>query len=69
MDQQKQISISFLLIGIIGISGAISGLIQSHEISELKKHPTYHCDGSATMGYAVPGTPEAAACWIEGGRK
>jgi ABC-type Fe3+ transport system permease subunit len=33
------------------------------------KHPTYHCDGSATMGYAVPGTPEAAACWIEGGEK
>lgn len=29
------------------------------------KHPTYHCDGSTTMGYAVPGTPEAAACWIE----
>lgn len=36
---------------------------------ELKKHPTYHCDGATTMGYAVPGTPEAAACWIEGGEK
>lgn len=28
--------------------------------------PTYHCDGSDTMGYVAPGEPEAAACWIEG---
>lgn len=59
-------------LAMAGIAVIISNLVnihQSYEISDLKKHPTYHCDGSTTMGYAVPGTPEAATCWIEGGEK
>jgi hypothetical protein len=34
-------------------------------IEILEQHPTYHCDGSKTLGYAEPGSPEASACWIE----
>lgn len=66
MNQHKTNALAFILIGIVGIGGSVSGFfIQRHEINELKKQPTYHCDGSETHGFANPGTPEAAACWFE----
>lgn len=68
MDQRKNLTIVAFGLAIVGLTGAATDFVQMREISELKKHPTYHCDGSTTMGYAVPGTPEAAACWIEGGK-
>ena len=57
-----------LMIGIIGITGSFSALIQRSEIDKLEeqlKQPSYYCDGSETRGFATPGTPEAAACWFE----
>jgi len=57
--------IILLMIGIIGITASVSATIQRMEINELKKQPTYHCDGSETRGFAEPGSPEASACWFE----
>jgi len=69
MDQRKNLTFVAVSLAFLGLAGAATDFAQMREIENLKKHPTYHCDGSTTMGYAVPGTPEAAACWIEGGRK
>lgn len=65
----RNANLELTMVGITVIIASLVNIHQSYEISDLKKRPTYHCDGSATTGYAVPGTPEAAACWIEGGEK
>jgi len=56
---------TLFVVGIAAMLANVANIIQADEIEELQKQPTYHCDGSTTMGYAVPGTPEAAACWFE----
>lgn len=72
MNNRKDFVRIYLMISIMGFLAMVNGFALAyalHEVDGLKKHPTYHCDGSTTMGYAAPGTPEAAACWIEGGEK
>ncbi len=63
------ITVNSMLTFALSIAVAVGFWAIGNRLDELEKAPTYHCDGSATMGYAVPGTPEAAACWIEGGEK
>lgn len=58
-----------MLFGVTALALLLAGFALGLKYAGPEKHPTYHCDGSTTMGYAVPGTPEAAACWIEGGEK
>lgn len=65
----RNTNIAVIMVGIAAIVSNLVNISQHSKIDDLQKHPTYHCDGSTTMGYAVPGTPEAAACWIEGGEK
>lgn len=61
-------SVFFLFSILLGVM-LLALYKQGIEMEKIENAPRYFCDGSTTMGYAEPGTPEAAACWIEGGKK
>lgn len=59
--------------GLLRLAMAVSGALilffvgyqtgQGSNGSDSGAH--YQCDGSDVMGYAVPGTDDAAGCWVE----
>lgn len=70
-NREAPIPMGIALVILSALVGFLSVMCykQGVEMEKMENAPRHFCDGSTTMGYAVPGTPEAAACWIEGGKK